>query len=122
MGISPESAGMLLREGGATFIDARPSTDYETSGLRIPGAWQVGAGSGVDILEALQAVPGDHVIVVYCDGPDQSASALIAARVRELGLGEGFFLVGGFTAWRQRRLPVESIPDIACAPRAQPGG
>jgi rhodanese-related sulfurtransferase len=113
---------MLLREDGATFIDARPSTDYEASGLRIPGAWPVGSGSGVDILEALQSVPKDRVIVIYCDEPDQSASALIAARVRELGLGDGFYLIGGFAAWRQRQLPVEAVPDVACAPGAQPGG
>jgi rhodanese-related sulfurtransferase len=112
----------LLGQGRATFIDARQSTEYEGSGLRIPGALQVGAGSGVDILEALKAAPRDKTIIVYCDEPDQAASALIARRVRELGLGEAFFLQGGFRAWRAHRLPVERIPDMAVAPAAQPGG
>jgi rhodanese-related sulfurtransferase len=113
---------MFLEEGRATFIDARPSTDYEASGVRIPGALQVGAGSGVDIFEALKAVPEDRTIIVYCDEPDQAASALIACRVRELGLGEGYFVLGGFRAWREGRFPVERIPDVAIAPEAQPGG
>jgi len=120
--ISPEDARSLLSEQRATFIDARPSTDYEESGVRIPGALQVGAGSGVDILEALKGAPDDKTIVVYCDDQDQAASALIARRARELGLGEACFLRGGFSAWRARRLPVEGIPDIAVAPAAQPGG
>jgi rhodanese-related sulfurtransferase len=121
-GISVESAAMFLREGTAVFIDARPSTDYEASGLRIPGALPVGAGSGADIFETLKAVPEDRVVVVYCDEPDQAASALIAGRVRELGLGEGYYVLGGFRAWRARGLPTEPAPDLACAPEAQPGG
>src|SRR5205814_9490786 len=96
--------------------------EYEASGWRIPGARQVGAGSGVDILEALKATPDDLPIIIYCDEPEQAASALIAKRARELGLGEAFFLEGGFRAWRERRLPVERIPDLAVAPEAQPGG
>jgi rhodanese-related sulfurtransferase len=120
--ISPESASMFLAEQQASFIDARPSTDYEQSGVRIPGALQVGAGSGVDILECLKGLPTDRPIIVYCDEPEQAASALIAGRVRELGLGEAFFLKGGFRAWRERRFPVERNPDVAIAPEAQPGG
>jgi rhodanese-related sulfurtransferase len=121
-GISPERAWSLLSEQRATAIDARPSTEYEASGLRIPGAWPVGAGSGVDILEALKAAPDDKAIIVYCGDPDQSSSALIARRVEELGLGEAFFLQGGFRAWRERNLPLEQIPDLAVAPAPQPGG
>ena len=120
--LSLESAQSLLAQDRATFIDARPSTDYEQSGVRIPGALQVGAGSGVDILEALKAAPPDKTIIVYCDEPEQAASALIARRVRELGLGEAFFLAGGFQAWRGRHLPVERVPDVAVAPAGQPGG
>ena len=120
--ISPERAATFLYRKRATFIDVRPSTEYESSGLRIPGARQVGAGSGVDILEALKAAPDELTIVVYCDDADQGSSALIARRVRELGLGEAFFIAGGFRAWRQRALPVERVPDLAIAPEAQPGG
>ncbi len=108
--------------GRATFIDARPSTEYESSGLRVPGARQVGAGSGGDILEALKAIPPEVTIIVYCDEPEQAASALIARRARELGLGEAFFLEGGLRGWRARGFPVERIPDLAIAPEAQPGG
>jgi rhodanese-related sulfurtransferase len=120
--ISPEDARSALLAQQATFIDARPSTDYEASGLRIPGALQVGAGSGVDILEALKAAPRDKTLIVYCDDPDQAASALIAGRVRELGLGQACFLQSGFSGWLARRFPVERIPDVAVAPAAQPGG
>jgi rhodanese-related sulfurtransferase len=119
--ISPERAAALLGRGGV-FIDARPSTDYEQSGWRIRGARQVGAGSGVDILEALKATPDELIIVVYCDDPEQACSALIARRARELGLGRAYFLMGGFRAWQARGLPVERVPDVAIAPEAQPGG
>ena len=118
--LSPERAHALLAERRATFIDARPSTQYEESGIRIPGALQVGAGSGVDILEALKALPRDTTVIVYCDDPDQASSSLIARRVGELGLGEAFHLEGGFRAWLARHLPVERV--LAVAPAAQPGG
>jgi rhodanese-related sulfurtransferase len=121
-GLSPESARRLLESGRATFIDARPSTDYESSGLRVPGAVPVGAGSGVDILDAVKDIAEGRDIVVYCDDPEQAASAFIAGQIRELGLGESFFLAGGFRAWRERGLPVERTPDVAIAPEAQPGG
>jgi rhodanese-related sulfurtransferase len=113
---------MYLREGRATFVDVRPSTAYETSGVRIPGALPVGAGSGADIFETLKDLPEDRTIIAYCDEPGQAASALIARRVRELGLGEGYYVLGGFRAWLDRHLPVEANPDVACAPEAQPGG
>jgi rhodanese-related sulfurtransferase len=119
--LSPEEAAALLGPGAA-FIDARPSTAYEASGWRVPGARQVGAGSGVDILEALKATPDELTIVVYCDDPGQACSALIARRARELGLGHAYYLEGGFQAWRTRGLPIERIPDVAAAPEAQPGG
>jgi rhodanese-related sulfurtransferase len=120
--ISLEDARALLAAKRATFIDARPSTHYEESAVRIPGALQVGAGSGVDILEALKAAPRDKTLIVYCDDPDQAASALIARRVRELGLGQAFYLSGGFPAWLARTQPVERVPDLAVAPAPQPGG
>jgi rhodanese-related sulfurtransferase len=122
--MSPEVAARFLADQRGIFIDARPSTDYEASGVRIPGARPVGAGSGVDILEALKAVAREteQTIIVYCDEPEQAASALIARRVEELRLGEAFYLAGGFQAWRDQRLPVERNPDIAVAPEAQPGG
>jgi rhodanese-related sulfurtransferase len=119
--MSPESAAMLLGGEEAIFIDARPSTDYESSGVRIPGARQVGAGSGVDILECLQSLPEGKPIIIYCDEPDQAASELIATRARALGLGDAFFLQGGFRAWRERQLPLEGNPDVAIAPEGQPG-
>jgi rhodanese-related sulfurtransferase len=119
--ISPPRAATFLG-ARATFIDARPSTEYEASGLRIPGAQQVGAGSGVDIFEALKAAPDELTIIIYCDEPEQAASAMIARRVRELGLGEAYHLSGGFRAWQAAGLPVERIPDLASAPEAQPGG
>ena len=121
-GITAERAGAFLASDRATFIDARPSTDYEASGVRIPGALPVGAGTGVDILEAVKALPPERTIIAYSDDADQAASALIAARVRELGLGDAFFLEGGFRAWRAGALPVERNPDVAAAPEAQPGG
>jgi rhodanese-related sulfurtransferase len=120
--ISPESARFFLAQERATFIDARPSTEYEASGVRIPGAVQAGAGSGVDLLELIKAIPDDRTIIVYCDQPHQEASALIAQRVHELGLGQAFYLKGGFSAWRDERHPIERIPDVAVAPEAQPGG
>jgi rhodanese-related sulfurtransferase len=120
--ISATRAARWLREERAVFVDARPSTAYEASGVRIPGALPVGAGSGVDILEACKDLPRDRPVVVYCDEPDQAASALIARRVEELGLGRAFFLGGGFAAWRQHGLPTEHVPDTAVAPEPQLGG
>jgi Raf kinase inhibitor-like YbhB/YbcL family protein len=66
-------------------------------------------GSGTDIDEALGKLPRERLIIAYCDEPNQAASAQIARRARELGLGDASVLDGGLRAWREADLPtVES--------------
>ncbi|HSS38810.1 MAG TPA: rhodanese-like domain-containing protein [Polyangia bacterium] len=108
--ISVEIAAELYAEGRVQFVDARPFSDYVQSMERIPESVRVAPGEGTPIDEALRSLPRQRLIVAYCDEPDHAASAAIAGRARELGLGNASFLEGGFQAWKQSGLTTESIP------------
>lgn len=105
--IDPDIALEYLERGRAQFVDARPELVYEDSRERIPGAIHVDPGSGADITDTLLTLPREKLIVAYCDEPNHAASAQVARRVRELGIGDGCFLAGGLTRWKAQGLPTE---------------
>jgi rhodanese-related sulfurtransferase len=111
--IDPAIAYEFLLEGRAVVVDARPHRDYEVAKRRIPAARRVEPGSGAAMDEALFELPRERLVIVYCDEPDEAASAQVARRVRELGLGDASVLRGGFLAWREAGLPTEPVPDLA---------
>jgi Raf kinase inhibitor-like YbhB/YbcL family protein len=109
--IDVETAHEYLVEGRAQFVDARPAAVYARSGDRVPGAVHIDPGSGADIDEALKALPRERLIVVYCDEPNQAASAQVARLAREMGVGDASVLEGGFRAWLAEDMPIESNLD-----------
>lgn len=110
--IDPEVAKEYLADLRAVFVDARPRAEYERAGARIPGARHIDPGSGAAMDEALLVLPREKIVVCYCDEPGEAASAQVARRFRELGLGDASVLRGGFRAWRAAGYPVEPVPDV----------
>lgn len=110
-GISTEDFVLLHQSGGLLLIDARHPWFYSQG--RIPGAINLPTDEGMD--ERIKALRPDfekatrkgHPIVVYCNGfgchDARTASKAIAAA--------GFNVTkfnGGWTAWKNFDLPVES--------------
>ncbi|WP_242894370.1 rhodanese-like domain-containing protein [Actinomadura litoris] len=108
--LGPSEAAAAV-EGGARFVDTRPSFQRLAGGL-IPGAvliernhleWRLDPASAHRIPEAT-----DHDIawIVVCE--EGYSSSLAAASLQDLGLRNATDLVGGFQAWKAAGLPVRT--------------
>ena len=104
---------------GAVLIDTRPEFQRRADG-EIPGAiviernhleWRLDPASPWRIPEAVDA---DVQWIVFCQ--DGYASSLAAATLRMIGLHRATDLIGGFSAWREAKLPV-SPPGSPTPPR-----
>lgn len=109
--IDPEITYLFWAENRAVLVDARPTRDLVRDRIdeRIPGSVHIDPGRGAEMDAALQALPRERLVIAYCDEPAHAASAQIARRVRELGLGDGSVLSGGFRAWKEAGYPVETF-------------
>jgi rhodanese-related sulfurtransferase len=108
--VDPEEASALVRRG-ALLIDIRPAAQRATFG-QIPGAliiernvleWRLDP-TGADRIAALEGP--FHQIVLFCQ--EGYASSLAAASLQTMGLRRATDLEGGFAAWAERGLPVET--------------
>jgi rhodanese-related sulfurtransferase len=96
---------------GALLVDIRSEVQRERDGV-IPGAVFIPR----NVLEwrcdptcpwrAEQVSDPDRELILFCDAGYQSS--LAAATLQELGLRRATDLVGGFRAWQDAGLPVES--------------
>jgi len=88
--------------GQVVLLDAREEEEFETSHL--PGARLVGYDHFQ--MEAVQDLPRDTTIVVYCSVGYRSER--IAERLREAGYEKVYNLYGGIFEWVNQGLPVET--------------
>ena len=107
--VEPEQAAAELA-GGALLVDIRPA-DQRSEGGDVPGAtvidrnvleWRLAPESEWRI-DAV-AGPKTRVIVICNEG---YSSSLAAATLKELGLVNVTYVIGGFQAWKAAGLPVE---------------
>jgi rhodanese-related sulfurtransferase len=88
-------------------VDVREPSSYAASQFMAKGALRATAG---DILQACSALSRDQGIVLYCDSPDETASARVAQRLMAAGYDRVAVLAGGFSAWQAASLPLERTP------------
>ena len=108
--VTPELAADRVREGW-TLVDLRAS-DLRARDGRIPGAvhaplnvleWRVDPASGSQ--EPALAGKEDRLILFCHEG---YSSSLAAVRLQELGYADTTDVIGGFTAWAEAGLPIDS--------------
>jgi membrane protein DedA with SNARE-associated domain/rhodanese-related sulfurtransferase len=104
--ITPEElrARMDLKEK-VIVLDLRNQLDVNLDRYRIPGAFHVLP----ELLGERGDVPRDQEIVLYCTCPNEATSARVAQQLRRLGITRVRPLAGGFSAWRDRGFPIESL-------------
>jgi len=105
LGTTPQITVAQLRKrlGGdaVTVLDVRGRAEWEAGHL--PGVLNIPLGLLPDRLDEL---PARGLIVLHCE--TASRSAIAASLLEARGRGDVANLEGGFTAWRQAGLPVET--------------
>lgn len=104
--ITPEELSQKIESGESiTILDLRHSLDFLPQPYTIPGAVRMP-------LEQLQErqgeIPRDREIVLYCTCPNEASSAMTAIKLRQYGITRVRPLEGGYYAWRDRGLPLNS--------------
>ena len=107
--LCPEAAARAMEEG-AVLVDIRPPDQRERDGV-VPGSVHVPrnvlewrADPRCPARDPRIADPAKQVILMCAEGYQ---SSLAAATLQQLGLERATDLDGGFTAWRERGLPIE---------------
>jgi rhodanese-related sulfurtransferase len=109
MQIDLASARQQFEKKTAQFVDARPSLFYKMG--HIPGAMSFPRedyerGASLVPLAAFQNKP----LVIYCSGHDCPDSSILAAHLQKKGFTQISLFNGGFPAWKEAQLPVETTP------------
>jgi serine protease Do len=102
---------VMLRLQGVNplIVDARATAVYRVSPYRIPGAFRV-RPEKVDVDVAALGIERARTIVAYGTADDESATAHVAARLRQAGFDDVRTLRGGLGSWTGAGLPLESKP------------
>jgi phage shock protein E len=100
--VSPQQAAKMRAEG-AVLIDVREADEFAKE--HATGA--IHLSKGVLEWKIEEQIPDPATtIVCYCGGG--SRSALAAESLKRMGYSKAVSVTGGFKAWRDQSLPVES--------------
>ncbi len=87
-------------------IDLRHSLEFEAEPETIPGAVHMDAA---EMEEALEVIPRDRDIVLFCSCPNEATAAEMASRLQRLGITRIRPLAGGLDGWRNRGFPLQAL-------------
>jgi membrane protein DedA with SNARE-associated domain/rhodanese-related sulfurtransferase len=90
---------------GVAIIDLRHPLDFLPQPYTIPGALRIPAE---ELERRHNEIPRDRDVVLYCTCPNEASSANAVLKLRRFGVTRVRPLEGGFHAWRERGLPLES--------------
>jgi membrane protein DedA with SNARE-associated domain/rhodanese-related sulfurtransferase len=111
--ITVDELQALIQTGAKpTIIDVRSPGVRARDGRRIPGALLVDtAEQDIELLE----LPGDGEIILYCTCPNEASAARIAKSLMRRGFTHVRPLLGGFDAWIEAGLTVDTLPVAGSA-------
>ncbi len=89
------------------ILDVRSHGYYEQDSQRIKGSERLEPNA---LSELAASLPKDKELVLYCTCYREATSLKVALELEALGLKVSV-LEGGFTAWKEAGLPVESVPE-----------
>ena len=101
--ITPAELAPLLESGDAIALDVRGSVPYKLG--RVAGAKWVPLGKVSELAESL---PKDKLLVAYCTCGAEEVSLEAAMQLSQKGFERLAVLKGGYPAWKEAGLPVES--------------
>lgn len=105
--ITPHELHERIHSGeNVVVVDLRHSMEFESEPETIPGAVHMDAA---DLEEAIDVIPRDREIVLFCSCPNEATAAQMAMRLRKLGITRIRPLAGGLAGWRQSGFPLEAL-------------
>jgi rhodanese-related sulfurtransferase len=100
-------ARAMAQRADLVVVDVREASAYDKSTVQAKGAIRA---STADIAGSVSALAREQGMVLYCDLPDEAASADAARRLMAKGYTRVAILTGGFAAWEAAGLPLERTP------------
>jgi len=102
--ITPDDLRREMDAGADVIIvDLRHASEFEAEPETIPGAVRM---EPAELEEAIEVIPRDREIVLFCSCPNEATAAQMALRLRSLGITRIRPLAGGLAGWRDRGFPV----------------
>src|SRR5438874_2170608 len=108
--ITPEELKRRLdaRED-VVIVDLRHSLEFDAEPQTIFGAVHM---DPADLEEAIEVIPRDREIVLFCSCPNEATAAQMALRLRSRGITRIRPLAEGLEGWRKRGFPLQ-VPNQA---------
>ncbi|HXT86840.1 MAG TPA: DedA family protein/thiosulfate sulfurtransferase GlpE [Verrucomicrobiae bacterium] len=116
--ITPDELHQRMeRSEDVVVVDLRHSLEFASEPETIPGAVHMDAA---ELEEAIDVIPRDREVVLYCSCPNEATAAQMALRLRNLGVKRIRPLAGGLAGWRERGFPLQlnNLPAPEKAPAA----
>ncbi len=108
--ISPEDLRREMDAGeDVIIVDLRHASEFQADPETIPGAVRM---EPADLEDAVDVIPRDRDIVVFCSCPNEATAAQMALRLRSLGITRIRPLAGGLAGWRDLGFPVQLAPPL----------
>jgi membrane protein DedA with SNARE-associated domain/rhodanese-related sulfurtransferase len=105
--ISPEELREKLDAGeDIIVVDLRHGLEFDAEPETIPGAVHMDTA---ELEEAIEVIPRDRDIVLFCSCPNEATAARMALRLRKLGITRIRPLAGGLERWRGLGFPVQLL-------------
>lgn len=101
-----DEARQLFVNKAATFLDARPQSQYEEGHIRgaLSLPWQDAPTAFAGIAGQLE----DHgTLITYCDGESCELSHDLALFLKDMGFNDVRVLFNGWTVWKDAGLPTQ---------------
>ena len=110
MFISLEEARNLFELQEATFIDARPESQYREGHIRgaLSLPWQRVNDYFIEIFEQIDP---NKTIITYCDGETCELSHELTIFLKDMGFNNSRVLINGWSLWVKAGLPVATDSD-----------
>jgi membrane protein DedA with SNARE-associated domain/rhodanese-related sulfurtransferase len=107
--ISPEELKQRL-DGGedVVIVDLRHEIEFDAEPETISGAVRMDPS---DLEEAIEVIPRDREIILFCSCPNEATAAQMALRLRSQGITRIRPLAEGLEGWRKRGFPMQP-PDM----------
>ena len=105
--ISPEELYQRMNSGeDVVIVDLRHTLEFEAEPETILGAVHMDSAA---LEEAVEVIPRDREIVLFCSCPNEASAAQMALRLRNLGIRRIRPLAEGLAGWRARGFPMQAL-------------